>query len=216
MSNARPSWLPRKRLYLPLTIVAIFLAMSLLASAAAPPNVDTFADPSTSATITALPGSPTTSPGTPVSVPYSDSGAGNILGTQRDATVQVMSGAFNASATFSGSSGGNNMSISVGDATTGRVTLTYDGTANTTVGLCTGGVGSGCPSLIDGGKTNAFNFSVNSDDNPADLTVTVWNGNSAGANCTRTFSKFFPGGFALPVSPARKFALDYAAICSVH
>lgn len=135
-----------------------------------------------------------------------------ILGTQREAHAEVVSGVNNLGVIFNGST----MSISTGDATLGRTTLTYDGATNsdplpTAVdpdGLCTS-TGVGCVDLTQGATTNGFRFVVNSDDTFGDLKVKVWWGGDATGNswCEVTLLNLFPGGF--PAGPQREILVEY-------
>lgn len=197
----------RKRILVPTALVLGLLLTVLIASAAAPPNIDDFS--TTQATLNATPGSPVSGTATETS------GAGVILGREREVYARVVSGPNNLGVIFSGTA----MSISTGDSSVGETTLTYDGTNNSNplptsvdpIGLCTS-VGVGCPDLTQSGTTNGFRIIVPSDDTFGDLTVKVWWGgdNSGNSSCQRTFTNFFGGGF--PLGPAREFFVEYPAI----
>jgi hypothetical protein len=196
----------RRKILAPTVLVLGLLLTVLTASAAAPPNIDTFAtsQPTLNATL-----------GFPASGSVNEVSAGEILGTQREAHAQVTSGVNNLSVIFNGST----MSISTGDATVGTTTLTYDGATNSDpnpsavdpIGLCTS-VGVGCPDLTQGGTTNGFRIQVPSDDTFGTLTVRVWWGgdNTGNSSCQQTFTNFFGGGF--PTGPGRDFFVEYPAI----
>ena len=112
--------LPCRRLVVPATIVVFMLITVLVASAAAPPNIDTFATGQT--TLAAISGSPAGG-----IAADGGGGGGGILGRQREAYAQVNTGDPNpVSVVFNGAT----MSISTGDNTTSTTTLTYDGTTN--------------------------------------------------------------------------------------
>jgi len=180
---------------------------ALVVLAAAPPNIDTFA--TSQSTLNAVLGTPASG------FVNESSGAGVILGTQREAHAQVTSGVNNLAVIFNGST----MSISTGDATVGTTTLTYDGATNSDpnpaavnpIGLCTS-AGVGCPDLTQSGTTNGFRFVVPSDDTFGSLTVKVWWGGDGTGNssCQQTFTNFFTGLF--PTGPSREFFVEYPAI----
>ncbi len=197
----------RKRILVPTALVLGLLLTVLIASAAAPPNIDDFSTSQTA--LNATPGSPDSGTATEAS------GAGVILGQEREVYARVVSGPNNLGVIFNGTT----MSISTGDATVGETTLTYDGTNNNNplptnvdpIGLCTS-VGLGCPDLTQSGTTNGFRFIVPSDDTFGDLTVKVWWGGDATGNssCQVTLLNFFGGGF--PLGPAREFFVEYPLV----
>lgn len=198
----------RRRLVMVAAIATLVLfGGALVVLAAAPPNIDTFA--TAQATLNAVLGTPASG------IATESSGAGVILGTQREAHAQVTSGVNNLAVIFNGST----VSISTGDATVGTTTLTYDGATNSDpnpsavnpIGLCTS-VGVGCPDLTQSGTTNAFHITVPTDDTFGTLTVKVWWGGDATGNssCQQTFTNFFAGGF--PTGPQRDFYVEYPAI----
>lgn len=197
----------RKQILVPTALVLGLLLTVLVASAAAPPNIDDFS--TTQITLNATPGSPDSGTATEAS------GAGVILGREREAYARVVSGPNNLGVIFNGTT----MSISTGDATVGETTLTYDGTTNSNplpssvdpIGLCTS-VGVGCPDLTQSGTTNGFRIVVPSDDTFGDLTVKVWWGgdNTGNSSCQVTLLNFFRGGAAL--GPSRDYFVEYPLI----
>ncbi len=143
----------RRRLVMVAAIATLVLfGGALVVLAAALPNIDTFA--TAQATLNAVLGTPASG------IATESIGADVILGTQREAYAQVISGVNNLAVIFNGST----VSISTGDNTVGETTLTYDGTNDSIalptsvdpIGLCTGGVGSGCADLTRSGTTNGF------------------------------------------------------------
>ena len=99
----------RRRLVMVAAIATLVLfGGALVVLAAAPPNIDTFA--TSQATLNAVLGTPASG------IATESSGAGVILGTQREAYAQVTSGVNNLAVIFNGST----MSISTGDATVGN------------------------------------------------------------------------------------------------
>ena len=199
----------RRRLVMVAAIATLVLfAGALAVLALAPPNIDTFA--TSQATLNAVLGTPASG------IATESSGAGVILGTQREAYAQVTSGVNNLAVIFNGST----MSISTGDATVGTTTLTYDGATNINpdpaavnfTGLCTS-PWCGLPGSDSGrGRPTASASSVPSDDTFGTLTVKVWwgNDNSGNSSCQQTFTNFFGGGF--PTGPGRDFFVEYPAI----
>ena len=204
----------RRKMIVVATIAVLMVFGGVLAVlAAAPPNIDDFS--TTQTTLNATPGTPASGTATEAS------GAGVILGREREAYARVVSGPNNLGVIFNGTT----MSISTGDATVGETTLTYDGTNNNNplpssvdpIGLCTS-AGVGCPDLTQSGTTNGFRIVVPSDDTLGDLKVKVWWGgdNTGNSWCEVTLLNFFGGGF--PLGPGRTFFVEYpfvrAGICS--
>lgn len=204
-----PATRPRRRLYVPAAIVALLLVTVLVASAAAPPEIDNFSRSPTLALDGTL--------GVPATDTYAEPSPGtDIIGGEREAWVQRSSGTDTYVVTFFGTY----MSISTGANTNGTTILTYDGIGGTKISTAAGGepvvpnglCSGGCPDLTKqtvAGDTNAFSFRVLADDVVAPLTVTVWDGRDAtGATyCRGTSSVTFPGGFA--AGPVRVRAFEY-------
>lgn len=186
----------RRRLHLAGMVLALLLITVLAASANAPPDIDTFANPASAAVYTVTAGN------TNFSSMQSPSTGVDILGDWRDVYVYSVAG--------------NSVNLEVGDTKfrhsqnsggTARTVLTYDGNGGGYGGAGTIYNGLGGKDLTYGGTRNGFRFRIVSLDWTTDVRIKVYDNANSGKYSEKTFSGLFPGN-----STNADIVVEFAAI----
>lgn len=158
-----------------LRLLSALLITLLLPLGASALIIDTFDDP---ATVTANSGTPADNDAT---------ASGSFLGTNRQLDAVWTSGANDVDGEID-SGGSSLLNISLGADTLGSVSVLWQNIANA--------------DLTGGGTLNAIGLEIVFDDLPADITITVTDGNSNSGSSTTTA----PGGIFLPTTQALLFS----------